>query len=145
MATKGNALLDTSTGLVLAAQLPTSLPADLYILSTTTGIDLTSVATTSLFTPSGHSAVVTGIIVRITAVNTFVTAGSISIGQNGSVNDIIPITALTGLNTTALFFPLTPAVVAALTISGNTISLKVTTGATATTLTGAVDLLGYLI
>jgi hypothetical protein len=115
------------------------------ILKTTSNISLTSAATTALYTPSGNSAVVTGIIVRITAVTAFVTAASISIGQNGSVNDIIPITALTGLNSTALFFPLTPTIVSALTISGNTISLKVTTGATATTLTASVDLLGYLV
>lgn len=131
------------TDILFPARLPGTTVVG--ILSTVTAISLTATATTSLYTPSGHSAIITGIMIRPTTVTAFTIAGAISIGQNGSVNDIIPITTLTGLNTTALFFPLTPLIASAITISGNTISLKVTTGATATTLTASVDLIGYLI
>lgn len=145
MSTSGVGLLDSATGQVLTAQLPASLSSCLQILSTISAIDFTAAGTTTLYTPSGKTAIITGVMIRPTTVTTFVSAASVSIGQNASVNDIIPITALTALNATGLYFPLLASLLAAVAPSATPIKLKVTTPAVATALIGAVDLIGYLI
>jgi hypothetical protein len=126
---------------------PARLPGTtvLGILSTTNNVDLTAAASTNLYTPNGKSAIVTGVMIRITTVTAFVTAASASIGQNASVNDIIPITALTGLNAVTLYFPISPIAISMITPSGTPIKFKVTTQAVATALLASIDLIGYLV
>lgn len=146
MATGGNALLDTTTGFVLATQLPTSLSSDAQILSSTTGINGTVAATTALYTvPAGKQAVVLAIIFRVTASSTVISVGSASVGQNAGVNDIMPITALTSLTAANTALPVFMNVPIQVVQTGNIISLKITTAYVATTLTLAVELIGYLI
>lgn len=146
MATGGNALLDTATGLVLTTQLPTILSSTLNILSTVSGIDGTVAATTALYTsPAGKQTIITEVIFRVTAATAVISVGSASVGQNASVNDILPITALTNLNATNEALPVPMIIPIQVVQAGNTISLKITTGYVATTLTLAIELIGYLI
>lgn len=146
MATGGNALLDGTTGIVLNSQLPTTLSSTLNILSTTIGIDGTTLATTPLYTvPAGKQAVVTEVIFRVTSATAVISVGSASVGQNGSVSDILPITALTNLNTANQALPVPMIAPIQIVQTGNVISLKITTGYVATLLILTVELIGYLI
>lgn len=120
-------------------------PASVVRLSTTSGIDGTTIATTSLYTPTGFSGVVLGIVVRVTAASGVISVGSASVGQNAGVNDIIPITALTSLNAAGQGLPIDVVTPEAITPSGTPIQFKITTGYVATSITLAVDLIGYLI
>lgn len=117
------------------------------ILSTTNNIDLTTTATTALYTPSNNSVIITAIIIRPTTISGFVSAAVIGIGQNGSVNDIVPAATLTNLTSTSVYFFIAPpsGATPAKTPSGTVINLKVATPGVSTTFLASVDLIGYLV
>ncbi len=116
------------------------------LLSTTNGIDLKSVVTTNLYiVPSGSKAIITGAIIRPTLVDTFAVAATLGIGIAAGEADIILAAALTGLTTTSSIYPMLPIAVPVIGLSGNIIKVGVDVGATATTFSASIDLLGYLI
>jgi len=110
------------------------------LLSTTSGINAKVVANTTLYSSNLTTVVLFG-IVRCTAATAITVAPQVSIGIGGGFNNIYPNTALTGLNATTLAYVFDSlGVIAA---SPGTITFAVNVGATATTMTVAVDLFGY--
>lgn len=111
------------------------------------GIDGTAAATTTLFTTNASSGnfFVTNVIIRLVSTTGFVTVPSLSIGSNGSVNDIVPITALTGVSTADMYSVL-PVLTASTSVPVSTdLKLKMTTGAVATTYVIDATVIGFYL
>jgi len=116
------------------------------ILSTTTGINAKTVATTNLYTvPAGKTAIITGVIIRCTTATAVTVVPTLGVGIAAGEADIMPSTALTGLDLTTEFYRYSVEGVAVTGAAAAVIKLGIDTGATATTMTIAVDLIGYLI
>jgi hypothetical protein len=116
------------------------------ILSITTGINLKTVAATTLYTvPASRKAVITEAIVHVTAATTYTVGATVSVGQNSATyNDIIPATALLALaaDNADELLDTNPFVVVA---ASTAIKMDVSVGATATTATAQVILIGFLV
>jgi hypothetical protein len=116
------------------------------LLSSIGSIDAKTVATTNLYTvPAGKTAIVTGCIVRCTAADTVTVVPSAGVGVAAGEDDIIGSTALTGLNVAGLYYGFSIDGVATSVAAAGVIKLGIDVGATATTMTIAVDLFGYLV
>ncbi len=119
------------------------------LLATVTGIDLTSVASTNLFTvPAGKTLFVDEVYLHITAANTVTVATTVSVGKTTAFNEWSAITLLTGLNTVGQFVELSSLsniMLHQTFAAGETVAIKVTTGATAVTLTGTVYIFGLIV
>ena len=116
------------------------------ILSTTTGIDAKIVATTNLYTvPVGNTAIVTGAVIRVTVADTVTVSPTLGIGIAAGEDDIISSTLLTGLNLITEFYKFNVEGIAVVGAATEVIKLGIDTGATATTMTISIDLIGYLI
>lgn len=116
------------------------------LLSTTTGIDAKTVATTNLYTvPGGKTAIISGVIFRVTTADTITGVPSVGVGIAAGEDDIFSSTALTGLDATTKYYRASVEGVSTAGAATNVIKLGVDTGATATTMTIAVDLFGYLV
>ena len=116
------------------------------ILSITTGIDLKTVATTNLYTvPTGRRGVVTGIIIHVTAADTFTVAPTLGVGVAAGEVDIMPSTALVGLTVLDGLYRYSPEGYYVSVAAAGVIKLGIDTGATATTATGEVTLIGFLL
>ena len=117
-------------------------------LATVTGISLTAAATTNLYTvPAGASVVITEIVLRITAVNTFISGATISVGKTASYNEWLVATAMGNLSTVGQFRMLSHSAAGLLYqtfAAAEIVALNVTIGATSTTLTATADIYGYL-
>lgn len=112
------------------------------LLSRTT-IDLKVVATTTLFTPpTGASAVVITAMYVECAVGVLITVvPQVSLGQ-AVVTNIYPNTALTGLNAALLTYGFqTNGLISSSTAA---VRFNVSVGATATSMIGQVDLIGFV-
>lgn len=119
------------------------IPNSLAVI-TLSNIDGTSLATSTMGTTEGAGRF-TPLYVSLQLQSTtgFVVAASLSIGTNGSVDNILPITALTGISSANLMINL-PLVAIISTIGSSTaISVKVTTAATATTYLIKLSLIGF--
>lgn len=117
-----------------------------YVLSTTTGIDAKTVATTTLYTvPTGKTAIITAAIIRCTTASSISVAPNMGIGRNATQDDIFASVALTGLTATTSIFAFSSIGTLATGAATELIKLGIDTGATATTMTIAVDLIGYLV
>lgn len=119
-------------------------------LTTVTGISLTATGATNLYTvPSGKTLVLTEIVVRITAVDTFTTGATLSVGKSASYNEWLVATAMGNtFNSTTQFRLLSHSAAGLIYqsfVAGEIIAINVTIGAVATTLTAACDVYGYLI
>ena len=116
------------------------------ILSTTTGIDAKVVATINLYTvPAGKSTIVTSVIIRVTTADTITAVPALGIGIAAGEDDIIASTTLTGLDATTKYWKFDVEGTAKVGAAAEVIKLGIDTGATATTMTIAVDLIGYLV
>lgn len=115
------------------------------VVSTTTGIDGTAIATTPIYTvPAGKSFVFVGAVVRMTAVSGFVTTGTAGVGVTG--NDIVPLEALTGLNTTTEAYSMTdPNTAFRVGAAADVVNFNISVGYVAGSATLSVDLIGYLL
>lgn len=122
---------------------PTVAPT---ILSITTGIDLKTIATTNLYTvPAGRRCVVTGIIIHVTAATAFTGAPTLGVGIAAGEIDIMPFTALTGLTILDGLYRYSPEGYYVSGAAADVIKLGIDTGAIATTATGEVTLIGFLL
>jgi len=117
------------------------------ILGSVGSIDGTATGTTNLYTvPTGRKAVVAGAVIRVTAVTGFSVAGTAGIGVAAGEDDIFGSAALTGLSGTTIAFVFTKTS-GSLYVAQSTdvVKLGIDTGFTATAITLAVDLFGYLL
>jgi hypothetical protein len=116
-------------------------------LATVTGIDATTVAVTPLFTvPTGKSAVITSVVIRCTVADTVAVSATASLGSEAvtfanwfAAEDIIV------ADTNEFIIKTATTAVAIVSLAGEVFSLNITTGATATSQTIAVDVFGYLL
>lgn len=116
------------------------------ILSTTTGINAKTVANTALYTvPGGKTAIVTGYVVRVTAASAVTVGASAGVGNAAGTNNIAASQAMAALVATDDLYAW-PIVAASKTATAtNSVYFNLGTGATGTSQTVAVDLIGYLI
>jgi len=115
-------------------------------LATVTGINAKTVAATTLYTvPSGKTAVITRAVIRCTAATAITVAPTVGIGVAAGEDDNFASTALTGLTTDTAEWHFTRSGLAVKNAAAAVVKLGVDTGATGTSQTIAVDLIGYLI
>lgn len=116
------------------------------ILSTVAGINAKTVANTALYTaPAGKTAIITGAIIRCTAANTLSSGPAMGIGNVAGTNNIFASSTLTALTTTTAIFGFVLVGISISTAAAGVIYANIGTGATGTSQTIAVDLLGYLL
>lgn len=118
-------------------------------VATVTGISLTATGATTLFTvPAGATFVMTEVVLRITAVNTFISGATIGVGKSASFNEWLVATAMGSLNTVGQFRLLSHSAAGLIYqtfAATEAIALNVTIGATSTTLTATAEVYGYFI
>lgn len=119
------------------------------ILVSVPNVDLKAVATTQLFVvPNNTTAFVTDVIVTSDSADTVTQPCSVSVGRSPNFNDWSPISSLGGLNVAGRFCRLS-GLVGGWTFpvlhQGDALTFDVTTGATATALTGTVHVFGFLL
>ncbi len=116
------------------------------VLSTTTGIDAKSATTTTLYTvPSGKTAIITGAVIRPTTTTAVTVSPTLGIGIAAGESDVFSSVALTGLDTITEVYKFTASGLYVTAASTNVLKLGIDVGASATTMTVSVDLIGYLI
>lgn len=117
-----------------------------FLLSTTTGIDGKAVANTALYTvPGGKTAIITAATIRCSAATAITVGASAGIGNISGTSNIFSSTAMTTFTTTTQCFQFAAVGVSVITAATGQIFLNIGTGATGTSQTLSVDLLGYLI
>jgi hypothetical protein len=115
------------------------------ILSTTTGINAKSVATTVCYTNNtGTNVVIIGFIIRCTAASAITVGPTINV-YTSTPNDIFTSTAITNLTTTSKIFNMPISGMSVLVANSGTVTFSVDTASTGTSQTIAVDLIGYSI
>lgn len=115
-----------------------------YLLSTTTGIDGTTIATTTLYTvPTGKTTIIIRAIIRVITATAIVTPPTLGIGIAAGEADIFASTALTGLNAVTKVYTFNAVGTYIAGQSTNVIKLGIDTGATAGAMVIAIDLFGY--
>jgi hypothetical protein len=114
---------------------------------TTTGIDGKSIANTTLYTvPTGRQLIVERIIIIPTTTAAVVTPPTVSIGKTGAgYIDVVAAGALTGLTATLTSATLAPIVGASVIDSGESLVLRVSSGASATSYTFKAVVIGTLL
>jgi hypothetical protein len=150
----GDLLLGTTTSGSVDIVVPSgeavqvnSLPLP-TVLSSTTDVDLDTVSTDALYTvPSGQSAIITAVIVRLTAATAPNGDAVVSVGTNASTYDnIVAATTLTGLNTLTESYTIDIGGITHIAVnSDGAITFQVDTADTGgASVTATVDLIGYL-
>jgi hypothetical protein len=120
-----------------------NLPLPLRVIQIA-GIDGTSAATTAIATTNvGERFIPLYISIQLQSTSGFAVAASLSIGTDGAVSNILPITALTGISAANLMLNLPLVAVISSVAPSTAISVKITTPATATTYILRVALIGY--
>ena len=116
------------------------------ILSTVAGIDLKAVATTNLYTvPTGKVAIITEVLIRITTATALTITSTLGVGVAAGEADIMASTALVGLTLLGGVYRFSCEGTFVSVAAASVIKLGVDTGATATTATGEVTLIGFLL
>lgn len=120
----------------------TNAPA---IVVTVTGINAQTVATTTLYTvPSGKTFIPTEAIVRCTAA-TAITNGPTANVYTSSAGDIYASTNIAALTAVNKIFGWQTIGMSLSVPAGGTVNFQITAGATGTSETVAIDLMGYLV
>lgn len=147
VAPSGEYLRGDGTNFVSSPILTSDLPdGAIRILSTTTGINAKTVATTNLYTvPAGKTAIITEAIIRVTAANTITVVPTLGIGIAAGEDDIYLPQIITGTNATNKIYRFSASGSYRNGSAGDVIKLGIDVGATATTMTISIDLIGYLI
>jgi len=115
----------------------------------TGGIDAKATGATTIGTTrdSGERFVPLYVVVELTAAAALTIVPTISVGTNGaSYNNLLVATALTGISATnnVVILAIPPSVITSVP-PGTPIKVNITIGATATTATVRVDVVGYYI
>ncbi len=123
-----------------------SATSGIDILSITTGINAKTVGTTNLYTvPVGKTAIITGIDILVTAATAVTVPPTVGVGIASGEDDIFFPTSLIGLNLVNEIYRGVPLGVFVKGNAGEIVKLGIDVGATATTMTITVNLIGYLI
>ncbi len=118
-------------------------PLELRVIQSA-NIDGTALGTTAIVTTNiGERFIPVYISVQLQSTTGFISAASLSIGTDGAVSNILPITALTGISSANLMLNLPLVVVLSSIAASTAISVKITTAATATTYVIKVAIIGY--
>lgn len=117
----------------------------LMTVMTLTGLDGKTAASTKIDTTSiGLRFVPMAIHIEPTTVTGLVSVSSLSIGTNSaSYDNIVPITALTGLTSANIVLNLDPSLLSSSIATGTDIYVKITTVAVGTTYTLSISVLGF--
>ena len=116
------------------------------ILSITTGIDAKVIATTNLYTvPTGRRAIVTEIVFHVSAATLITVVPTLGVGVAAGEIDIMASTVLTGLDALDEVYRFSPEGIYVSNAAAAVIKLGIDVGATATTMTLRVVLIGFLI
>ncbi|MBL7989033.1 MAG: hypothetical protein JNJ94_13300 [Chlorobi bacterium] len=122
---------------------------EICLLESKAGIDGKTIANHNLnpVMDSGRKSVVTHMVVRTTAATAVTVAAQCSLGVviAGSYTDIVGTTTLTGLTAIDKVTVVDSKAAASVVGGGGNIVFRISTGATATTLTLTVDVFGYYI
>lgn len=119
---------------------------DMGVLSRTGSIDLKVATTTNLYTvPTARVAIVTDIVFRVTAATAFTVAPTLGVGVAAGEADIMGSTVLTGFTVLGGLFRYSCEGFYVSVAAASVIKLGIDVGATATTATGEVTVLGFLI
>lgn len=157
MAIRGYAHIDSSTGRIVNAEMPSSptfesillsngLSVSHGIISLTGGIDATATGTTALkVLGASTGALVTHIIFNLSNVNSIAGALIVGVGTNGTQDNIMAATTLTGLVSNDQTYALPLLGLSALAAPTETITLGIDTAFTGTSATLEVVLIGALI
>lgn len=131
---------------VSQASLTSQLLANPNILSKTTGINAKSTGQTTLYTvPTGKTCIITQAIVRCTAATSITNGPTASIGFTSTAyTDIYSAENMAGLTGTTTIFGYVTVGVSALAVTGTVIKCNISSAASGTSQTVAVDLIGYL-
>jgi hypothetical protein len=150
-ATSGGAgSIDISVGATVSGTPGTvtvnSLPLP-TVLGQATGVNLDAVSTDVLYTvPTGRSAVITSVAVRLTAATAAAGDSIVSVGTNASSYDnIITSSTLTGLDALTETFVIVTGGLIHTAAAAEVVTFNITTADTGTTATAAVELIGYLL
>lgn len=135
-----------ATTLTDALNSKTNLTESIRILSATSNINATTVATTNLYTvPAGKTAIIVGYVVKSTAATSITNGPTLGIGVASGEDDIFyptDIKALTDTGKVFSFFPLGMSVPVA---AGSVIKAGIDVSAVGTSQTIQIFLLGFLI
>lgn len=113
------------------------------VLATITGINAKATGTTALYTvPTGKTLIVTGVYVLTTAATAITIGPSADVGV--TAGDIYANTAMTALTTTGKVFQYVTGGVYSSSAATNVVNFNINTGATGTSQTLTVNLVGYL-
>ena len=138
LAISGDVIVDSAGNLLLAG--------GVELLSITASVDAKATGTTALFTvPTGTQVIITQVAYRVTAADTVTVAPTIGVGIAGGEDDIIFPEALTGIAAVGDVFISTNSAKSVFGDSGDVISIGIDIGATATTLTLEVNLIGFVV
>lgn len=114
------------------------------VKATVTGIDAKSVGTTNLYTvPTGKTLLVTHVIVRCSAATSITDAATAGVGVAGGEDDIFSSRKMTNLHTTGGVWVFSAVDRIVPVAAASTVKFGIDTGATGTSQTLVVDLVGY--
>lgn len=139
MATKGYVLQDSNDDITNVSN----------ILATVDSIDLKATGQTTLYTvPSQKKLVIQDILVMITDDDSASVAAVVRVGKSAAYNEYTDNITLTSMFNAGSYTFLSPTggsiALRKVMSNGDVVALDVTTGATATTLTASVSVIGYL-
>jgi hypothetical protein len=118
----------------------------LSILSVSNDIDAKVAAVTNLYiVPLRKKAVITSALIQVKAADTITVVPTLGIGIAAGEDDIFAATSLTGLNSVSKLYCFSGSGTYAIGNALNIIKCGIDTGATATTMTISITLIGYLI
>lgn len=145
--TNVNVTVDAKGRITTIANGSGSVPAGTEVLlGSSTGIDATAVAGTSIFNASGSKYYITRVAVRCTAASAVMSPATITVGGGAMAPGdflIVPSTSLVGLTTPGRHYVFNADSAAVQYEINAEIFLSITTGATATSQTIVVDIFGY--
>lgn len=121
-------------------------PTSVGVLATTTGINAKSIAATTVYTvPTGKTAVITEVIVRCTAASSITNGPTASVGFTSTAyTDIYAAQNMIALTGTTSIFGYSTVGMSASAVAATVIKFNISTGASGTSQTVAVDVIGYI-
>jgi hypothetical protein len=120
--------------------------SNIGILASVGSINAKTVGVTPLLTvPAAATAVVTAVVIRSSGASGITAPASVGVGVAAGEDDIMPSTALAGLTVNSKSWTYVPTGLQVALTAGNVVNLGIDVGATGTSQTFAVELLGYLL